>query len=258
MENRASAFDFQAEVGMTKHPGGMQTTRELAELCHMGEGHSVLDVGCGVGVTPCYLAKTYRCKVVGIDLRPRMIDRCHERARKLRVEEMTAFRVADAQDLPFDDDLFDAVITESVAAMVDDKAQLVRELMRVAKPGGYLGLNESTWLKTPPPAEIAAWVSQDLSDSATLLPAEGWTVLLADAGVEDIASSARPIDLRSELSNTLKRQGLWEMLRVWSRALVMYARNPESREMAKQGRSMPEGLLEYFGYGLYVGRKPGG
>ena len=258
MERRASAFDFQAEVGLTKHPGGLQTTQEMARLCHIGEGSSVLDVGCGVGVTPCYLASTYGCSVAGVDLRQRMIDRSNERARRQGIEDRTTFRVADALNLPFDDDLFDAVITESVAAMVDDKRRLVSELVRVAKPGGYVGLNESTWLSTPPPPEISDWVSQDLSDNAHLLPAEGWVGLLADGGLEEITSSPRAIDIRAEAVNTMKRHGPRDLLRIWSRALVMYATNPESRQLAKQGGAMPKDLFEYFGYGLYVGRSPGG
>jgi cyclopropane fatty-acyl-phospholipid synthase-like methyltransferase len=73
-------FEFIAKLGMTKHYGSMQATRELAELCHVGSGHYVLDVGCGVGATPVYLAKTARCQVVGVDLLQRMIEQSRERA----------------------------------------------------------------------------------------------------------------------------------------------------------------------------------
>ena len=50
-------FEFIAKLGMTKHYGSMEATRELAELCHIGSGQLVLDVGCGVGATPVHLAK---------------------------------------------------------------------------------------------------------------------------------------------------------------------------------------------------------
>ena len=62
--------------------------------------------------------------------------------------------MADAQDLPFEDDLFDAVTTESVTAFPADKQKAVGEYTRVTKPGGYVGLNESTWPKVPPAPEM--------------------------------------------------------------------------------------------------------
>jgi hypothetical protein len=44
-ENKQTLFDFAAEVGLTKHFGGLEGTEELAELCHIDEGTYVLDVG---------------------------------------------------------------------------------------------------------------------------------------------------------------------------------------------------------------------
>ncbi len=69
MGQEQTFFDFAAEVGLTKHLGGMRATEELVELCHIGQGRFVLDVGCGAGVTPCYLAKsapTARSRGLGV------------------------------------------------------------------------------------------------------------------------------------------------------------------------------------------------
>ena len=159
MESSEQFFDFAAEVGLTKHIGGVKATEEMVELCHIGEGSYVLDVGCGAGVTPSFIAKKYGCKVVGVDISEGMIQKSQERAKREGVADRVEFRVADAQDLPFEDDLFDAVITESVTAFPEDKQKAVDEYARVTKPGGYVGLNESTWLKVPPPPEMVAWAS---------------------------------------------------------------------------------------------------
>jgi arsenite methyltransferase len=56
-EESNGLFDFAAEVGLTKHIGGLNATEILAQLCHIGKGSYVLDVGCGVGVTACYIAE---------------------------------------------------------------------------------------------------------------------------------------------------------------------------------------------------------
>ena len=46
MNNPPTFFDFAAEVGLTKHIGGIQATEALIELCHIGKDSYVLDVGC--------------------------------------------------------------------------------------------------------------------------------------------------------------------------------------------------------------------
>ena len=78
MESRESFFDFAAYAGFTKHLGGVKATEELATSCHIGAGSYVLDVGCGAGVTACFLAKRYGCRVVGVDILPAMVQRCRE------------------------------------------------------------------------------------------------------------------------------------------------------------------------------------
>ncbi len=50
------------------HTRGRESTLEVAELGNLKASDLVLDVGCGLGGTARYLAKQYKCKVVGIDL----------------------------------------------------------------------------------------------------------------------------------------------------------------------------------------------
>lgn len=258
MKNKTTIFDFQAEVGLTKQLGGLKTTEELIELCHIDKDKYVLDVGCGVGVTPCYLARKYGCSVVGVDISERMIDRSNERARREGVEDNVEFRVADVQNPPFKDDLFDVVIGESVIAFSEDKRRVVNECVRVIKPGGYIGLNESTWIKSPPPSELVEWASQDLGGNAEILTSDGWVRLLEGAGLRDIVARTYRINTRSEAKNIIQRYGLMEILSICYRALRLYIRNPAYRNFLKEVREVgpaPENLDEYFGYGIYVGRK---
>jgi len=255
MEDQTTVFDVQAEMGLTKHMGGLKATRELIELCHVDRDKYVLDVGCGVGATPCFIAKRYGCRVVGVDISERMIERGNERARREGVEDRVEFRAADVQDLPFEDDLFDAVVGESITAFPEDKQRAVNEYVRVTKPGGYVGLNESTWMKTPVPAELVEWVSQDLSANAEALASDGWVGLLEGAGLRDIVARTSTISVRSEFSGIIKRYGLGDMLKVWYRALSLYRRDPAYRNVVKGAGATPKNVFEYLGYGIYVGRK---
>jgi ubiquinone/menaquinone biosynthesis C-methylase UbiE len=258
VDNKQHFFDFAAEVGLTKHLGGVEASQELVELCHIDASSYVLDVGCGAGATPCFLAKTVGCRVVGVDISEGMIRASRERARRQGVADLVEFRVADAQNLPFDDGLFDAVITESVTAFPEDKQRAVDEYARVTRSSGYVGLNESTWRKVPPPPEVVAWAGQDLGASVEPLTSEEWTGLLEGAGLKEIVVRTREISVRDETRGILQRYGCLGMVGVWGRTLRLYLRNPAYRKFVKEVRQAgvtPPNLVEYFGYGLYVGRK---
>jgi arsenite methyltransferase len=258
MESREQFFDFAAEVGLTKHLGGVGATEELIRLCHIDADSYVLDVGCGAGATPVFLARKIGCRVVGVDTSAGMVERSRERAKREGVTHQVEFRVGDAQDLPFGDDVFDAVITESVTAFPADKQRAVNEYARVTRRGGYVGLNESTWLKTPPPPEVVAWASQDLGATVAPLTSAAWVGLLEGVGLRDIAVKVSEIDVQGEARGIVQRYGCVGMLRVLRSMLGLYARNPAYRRFVAQVRRdgvAPENLSEYLGYGLYVGRK---
>jgi ubiquinone/menaquinone biosynthesis C-methylase UbiE len=259
MSTEMEFFDFAAAVGLTKHIGGMDATRELIELCQIEAGDYVLDVGCGVGVTAVYLAREVGARVVGVDIRPEMVKRAIERSIQEGVDEPTEFRIADAQALTFADETFDAVISESVTAFLPDKGRGLAEYVRVTKPGGYVGVNESAWLKTPVPAEVVAWFQRDNSTEAELPTHAGWLALLEGAGLVDVYGSVDQVDVKDEFKNIMQRYGFWEMLKIYGRMFKLYRRSPDYRQFikdAKQTGAMPPGATEYFGYGIYVGRKP--
>lgn len=258
MTNTPGFFDFAAEVGLTKHIGNIAATEVLIELCHIDKGSYILDVGCGVGATPCFIAKTVGCHVVGVDILAKMVERSRERALREKLTDRVEFRVADAQDLPFEDNLFDAVITESVTVFPADQQKAVDEYVRVTKPGGYVGLNETTWLKVPPPPEVVSWAEQDVGATIKPLEPDAWTGLLEVAGLKDIVVKTFPVNVRDEAKGIFKRYGLGGMLRIISRTLRLYTRSAAYRAFVKstrQGGLVPENLTEYFGYGLFVGRK---
>jgi arsenite methyltransferase len=251
-------FDFAADVGLTKHIGSLKATEELAQLCHIGKNSYVLDVGCGVGATPCFLAKKFGCRVVGVDILARMVARSRERAAREKVVDRVEFKVADAQNLPFEDELFDTVITESVTSFPEDKQRAVNEYVRVTKPEGYIGLNESAWLKVPPPPEMVAWVEQDVGATVRPLTPGAWTKLLETAGLKDIIAKIDTIKPQDETKGILQRYGIGGMLGVMARTLLLYAKSPAYRKFVKAVRAtgiIPENLEEYFGYGLFVGKK---
>ena len=176
-------FDMQAALGFTKHLGGWIATRELAQLCHLAPGDEILNVGSGTGVPSIRLATEFDCRVVGIDLLPAMVASAEDWAERKGETDRVIFRVADAQDLPFAEDRFDAVICESVNTFVPDLDRAAQEYVRVTKPGGYVGLSEAIWVT--PPSEI----SEDILNSLTgrrIRTSDEWVDMLKSAGLSEL------------------------------------------------------------------------
>jgi hypothetical protein len=121
-----------------------------------------------------------------------------------------------------------------------------------------VGLNESTWRKVPPPPEVVAWAGQDLGGAVKPLTADEWAGLLEGAGLAGIVVRTYEVDTRNEVRGLLQRYGCRGMLGVYGRIFALYARSPAYRQFLKNVRQqgvVPDNLGEYFGYGLYVGRK---
>ena len=95
MKEQPGFFDFAAEVGLTKHIGGVEATDTLLQLCHINKDSYILDVGCGVGVTPCYISRKYGCRVMGVDISERMVERSRERVAREKLTGRVEIRVAD-------------------------------------------------------------------------------------------------------------------------------------------------------------------
>ena len=245
-------LDMQASIGVTKHIGGYEATNELLSMCHVEDASEVLDAGCGIGVGPAYRASKFKCRVVGIDISEKMIEWSRQRALEEGVEDKVELRVADVLSLPFEDNRFDAVICESVLAFVEDKQQAIQEFVRVTKPGGYVGLNEGYWIMQPPP-EIRARINDALGPS--ILTLEDWKTLWNASGLKELVVRTHQVEARAEIKSRLQWIGWRWILRAWGRALRLSFMNPAIRQSIKKQFDVPTEAFQYFGYGLFVGRK---
>ena len=246
-------FDMQAAMGHTKHVGGWTATQELAQNCHLQEGQELLYVGCGSGTAATKIAMEYECHLIGVDLLEKMVESAREWAERRGVAERTEFRVADAQDLPFEDDRFDVLICESVNTFVPDLDKAAREYVRVVKPGGYVGLNEAVWVEAPPEAGsevITALTGQNLRTS------EEWMAMLERVGLVNLVNSEYAVEMKKEARAQLGFLGFWDYMRVLGRFLSRFLFDPGTRKLMRLALSEPRAMYDYMGYGLYAGQKP--
>jgi arsenite methyltransferase len=243
-------LDFQAEVGITKHTGGLTATRDLLGLCHVDEAREVLEVGCGIGVGTANLARDHGCRVVGIDRSAQMIEWAGRRAREHGVEDRVELHVADATALPFDDGRFDIAYTESVLAFLDDPALAIREMVRVTRPGGWVGINESIW--TGPVTPEMEALARDLQ--AGIRAAEEWRSLCESAGLRDLEIRLRRVDPAAEVRNRIRWVGLPWAVRAWGRTVRLVVTDPASRVAIRSFYGRGVDTFTSLGYGLFAGR----
>jgi hypothetical protein len=110
----------------------------------------------------------------------------------------------------------------------------------------------------PPPPEIVAWAAQDVGANVQPLTAEAWVGLLEAAGLSEITVRTYTIKTQDEASGILQRYGWGGMLGILGRMALLYARSSDYRKFVQSVRQdgvMPNHFEEYFGYGLFVGRK---
>ncbi|MGB3536212.1 MAG: methyltransferase domain-containing protein [Microcoleaceae cyanobacterium] len=110
---------------------------------HSGQFSRILDVGCGIGGSTLYLADKFNAKATGITLSPVQAQRATERAKEANLDSRVTFDVANALEMPFEDNSFDCVWTLESGEHMPDKVKFLQECYRVLQPGGTLMM--ATW-----------------------------------------------------------------------------------------------------------------
>jgi ubiquinone/menaquinone biosynthesis C-methylase UbiE len=99
----------------------------------------IIDVGCGAGAMNIVLAHRFiDSEIVGIDLSDPLLRLADRAARAADLGDRVRFEKADVQEIPYDDDAFDVVITTNVVHLVDDPVQMLNEIERILAPNGCL------------------------------------------------------------------------------------------------------------------------
>jgi ubiquinone/menaquinone biosynthesis C-methylase UbiE len=123
------------------HPG---ITRErLREIIEPAPGERVLEIGPGTGYYTLDLADWVGPEgaVEIFDLQQEMLDHTIRRARERGLWNVNPTQ-GDAQQLPYDDDSFDAAVLITVLGEIPDQEAALREIARVLRPGGRLIVGE--------------------------------------------------------------------------------------------------------------------
>ena len=123
------------------------------QLGRLAPGERVLDVGSGAGTDSLVAAQMVGPdgRVTGIDMTPEMLAKARAAAAEMGATNVE-FVAGEAEQLPFADASFDAVISNGVIDLIPDKDAVFAELHRVLAPGGRLQIADVT-IQNPVSAE---------------------------------------------------------------------------------------------------------
>lgn len=160
-QNAAWGSGDYCKIGTTLQIVG----EDLAESMDLRSGSQVLDVAAGNGNATLAFARRW-CEVTSTDFVEALLARSEARALAESLD--VRYQVADAEDLPFSDDQFDAVVSTFGVMFAPNQKKAASELVRVCRPGGKIGLANWTpesfigalfkvlGAKVPPPAGLSS------------------------------------------------------------------------------------------------------
>lgn len=140
------------------HPGGEATTRWLLEKSQLEEAH-ILDFCCGAGDSLIIL-KQKKHQVKGID-RPGVLKHAQAKHPDLKAEDL--FPWEEGQRIPFEDQTFDAVLSECSLSIMENKDRVLEEIHRILKDRGLLLISDMT---EAGPFELNDFELSDWSDQS--------------------------------------------------------------------------------------------
>jgi ubiquinone/menaquinone biosynthesis C-methylase UbiE len=131
------------------------------ELLELRGSEKVLEIGFGPGVAIELLVRlTPDIRIAGIDPSPEMVGQAARRNAPAIARDAVDLRRGSADALPFDDDTFDAALAINSLQVWPDASAGLREIRRVAKPGGRVAL-----VFTPRSGQARTGITELLSDA---------------------------------------------------------------------------------------------
>ena len=112
--------------------------RYLVSRLQVEPDSTILDLCTGTAGVAMLTAQTHHCRVVGVDLNPKMLRRARYNLSRNGLASQVSLMMGRAESLAFTDECFDAVCVTFLLRYVDDPESTMREIIRVLKPGGRL------------------------------------------------------------------------------------------------------------------------
>ncbi|MFO7982393.1 MAG: methyltransferase domain-containing protein [Desulfuromonadales bacterium] len=118
-------------------PASRRTVERMASFLEgLDKNSRVLDIGAGFGGAARYLAKTYGCQVVALNLSEKENERDRQMNREMGLDHLIEVVDGSFEEVPYGDDSFDVVWSQDAILHSGQREKVLEEVDRVLKPGG--------------------------------------------------------------------------------------------------------------------------
>lgn len=240
--------------------GGWKGTDKLIDLLNLKDliknRPKILEVGCSTGYITQYMAHKCNCEIIGVDLSKILIEIASDEAKKSNITNIS-FQEGNVENLPFFDNSFDIVYGEAITALVSDPLKVIKEYMRVLKPGGKIGTVDlfmkdtlNDYFKT----ETSKIMSNVLGTQIKIRNLQEWEQIFQQSGLKEI-------QIYDYYEDLFKRDFKFGRLVILMFKLFYYMIvNKEIRQkiiptlkFAKKFKKVLKG--NHFGYLVFIGTK---
>jgi SAM-dependent methyltransferase len=230
-------------------PGSKKAFHQMLELSGIDTSAvlSIVDIGCGTGSSTIPLLENTMARITAVELLPAFLEVLKHNAQSAGVEDRVHAIEADMAELPFEDELFDAIWSEGAIYNIGFENGL-KNWKRFLKPKGIIVVSEITWLSPHIPEDLKKHWEQEYPEIAT---ASKKINLLEENGYIPTGYFPLPVDCWLDNYYTPLETGFTDFLE----------RNDHS-ELAKQIVEAEQKEIDlyrkykdYYSYGVYIARK---
>ena len=190
--NGVAGYNQDADLGL-----GCGLPTKFVEI---KPGNSVLDLGSGAG-NDCFVARTLIGEtglVTGLDFSKEMLEKANANLKESGFRNMR-FVHGDIDKMPFDNNLFDVVISNCVLNLVPEKEKAFAEIFRVLKPAGHFCISDIVVSDKLPPKLLKA-AEMYAGCVAGALQKEDYLALIEQQGFSEIkVETEKPITLPDDI-----------------------------------------------------------
>lgn len=184
MANQLPLPQFLESLGKTElKPGGSYATGATIRMLDLSSGEHVLVVGPHAANTALFVSMTTQTTTEAL---------VKEESEKVTegdpsLKRRSTARIGKIEELPFEDGHFDAALVEATLSYQnsDNQALTLKEIARVLKPGGRIGLHELVW-RQPPTPELERKFADVWQGTVNPGVVKTWWDLLEQGGFKDV------------------------------------------------------------------------